>query len=110
MLKTAQCREPPTETRARPATVVAHPGLLGVPGGGGEDAAVGLLDLGDDVAHVDDGPVGELDDGLGGDAARDLARSVPSHAVGDDVDGPRREGGVLVVLRGHGPRRSPDRP
>ena len=35
------------------------------------------------------GRVGELDDGLDRDAARDLARGVATHAVGDDVDGAR---------------------
>ena len=98
MLKTAQCREPPTETRASPATVVPIPVCSGWRAAEARMRRLASLDLGDDVAHVDDRAVGELGDGLGGDAARDLARGVASHAVGDDVDGARRERGVLVVL------------
>ena len=55
------------------------------------------------------GAVGELDDGLGGDAARDLARRVAAHAVGDDVDGARGRGACPRCARGPVRRRWRDR-
>ena len=54
MLKTAQWRDPPTETRARPATVVPMPVCSGWRAAEREDAPVGLADLVDDVAHLQD--------------------------------------------------------
>ena len=89
MLKTAQCREPPTDTRASPATVVPIPVCSGCRAAEARMRRLASSTWATTSRTWTTGRVGELDDGLGGDPARDLARGMPAHAVGDDVDGAR---------------------